>query len=64
MNRTYIVCVGFKKNDFIGVKQLLQNHSELCYTMEALSLQVQNFCSTILHTYTRIVIRGEIIYIA
>ena len=27
-------------NDFIEVKQLLQNHGELCYTMEALSQQV------------------------
>ena len=26
---------------FIEVKQLLQNHDELCYTMEDLSLQVQ-----------------------
>ena len=64
MNRMYI-CIGFKENDFIRVKQLLQNYNELCYTMEALSLQVQNFMLyTILQTYTRIMIRGEIIYIA
>ena len=51
MNRMYI-CIGFKENDFIRVKQLLQNHNELCYTMEVLSLQVQNFCSIQFYTHT------------
>ena len=36
-------------NDFIEVKQLLQNHGELCYTMEALSQQVRSYT---VHTYT------------
>ena len=53
-------------SDFIEVKQLLQNQDELCYTMEALSLQVQNLVSyvpfyikyvhTYIHTHTYVCI--------